>query len=397
MRYVLALAILGACGAPQGSGDRGHHNPCRGGLSTNYNFTENIRKLCVRPEDLNTAAEQYSFIGRYFSAHKAFDQLMGETGPQDIYFDTSDFRAHSAIEYIVEKARGSQIVIINEAHHVPYHRFFTMLLLAKLHESGFTFFGAETLSHSDTVLNNRGYPTLRSGYYTREPQYGNLIRQAIKTGFYVFAYEARGGVDGKLREIEQARNIARVLEVNPKAKILIHCGFGHLIEGKVEGWEKAMAGRVLECTGIDPLTIDQVELSEHSDKKFENPYYRKLNYKYFKVIRNSSVTIPVNFRIGGKSSDIFVYHPRTKLLYNRPDWLFQFYKPKFLVNDIKISFPVIIKAYLAQENDEIAIPIDVIEVEKKADSTALALMPGNWYTIVVENQNKQKQILKLKF
>ena len=55
----------------------------------------------------------------------------------------------------------------------------------------------------------------------------------------------------KRQEIEQALNIKRVIDSRPNEKFLIHCGFDHALEGIHNSWEKAMAGRLTEYTGID--------------------------------------------------------------------------------------------------------------------------------------------------
>ena len=60
-----------------------------------------------------------------------------------------------------------------KAHHVPRDRAFLLTLLRGLYERGFRYFAAETLNPKDTGLQARGYPTLQTGYYTREPVFGD--------------------------------------------------------------------------------------------------------------------------------------------------------------------------------------------------------------------------------
>lgn len=52
----------------------------------------------------------------------------------------------------------------------------------------------------DTLLNERGYPLLSSGYYTQEPQFGNLVREALRIGYELFPYETQVRGDGKERK-----------------------------------------------------------------------------------------------------------------------------------------------------------------------------------------------------
>ena len=123
------------------------------------------------------------------------------------------FRAVDAAEYIINRAENKRIIIINEAHHFPYHRIFMASLLQGLYDKGFRYYVAETLNFSDSSINDRKYPLLISGYYTAEPLFGNLVRNALKIGFKVFAYEARTKETisiPKLREIEHQKYPASI-------------------------------------------------------------------------------------------------------------------------------------------------------------------------------------------
>lgn len=342
------------------------------------------------------AAIAYSNIGEYLKAIESYDQCEEEKGLQSVFYDSTNFDFVPAVDQILKAAKNKQIVIINEAHHVSVHRFFTMTLLEKLSKLGFNYFGAETLGLWDSTLSKTNYPTKTMGFYTAEPQYSNLVREALRTGYKVFAYEPNGISDETSREIGQAKNIKKILDKDPKAKIVIHCGYAHLYKDKIEGWGKAMAGRLIEYTKIDPLTIDQTQLTEHSQPKYENPYYSKLHFKDFIVPVNNGKMVSITFSLDGHLSDMFVYHPRTILKYNRPHWLFSYYKPKFINADINIAFPVLAKAYVSTENENDAVPVDIIEIKSKTDTTALALIPKTSYKIIVENKDKQKQTIEVK-
>ena len=121
-------------------------------------------------------------------------------------------------------------------------------------------------------LSERGYPTRMTGYYTSEPVYGDLVRTAFKLGYRVVPYEWAGEYTPDNRERGQARNLVeRILKDNPKAKILVHAGYDHIDEtGELVG-AKTMAQRLKQMTGIDPLTIDQTEMTEHSAPEYERP------------------------------------------------------------------------------------------------------------------------------
>jgi hypothetical protein len=58
-----------------------------------------------------------------------------------------------------------------------------------LREAGFTHLACETLAE-DRALNERGYPTMTSSYYAKDPLYGDLLRRADALGFTFAMYEA---------------------------------------------------------------------------------------------------------------------------------------------------------------------------------------------------------------
>src|SRR5690606_17878963 len=180
----------------------------------------------------------------------------------------------NAKDYIIEQSKNSQIVIINEAHHIPKHRTFTKSLLKDLYDNGYRYLGLEALF--DSTINERKFPIIESGYYTKEPEFGNLISEALKIGFTLFKYEASEGKNGKEREIEQAQNIQNFIESVPAGKVLIHCGYAHAFENDYPAWGKAMAGRLKENMNIDPLTIDQTMFLERSDEE-NNHLFIQLN------------------------------------------------------------------------------------------------------------------------
>lgn len=331
---------------------------------------------------------EYSFIGEYQKALWAHDQAFSGypklSDEQREYFRS--FEPINALKYIIARADTEKIIMINEAHHQPLHRTFTTALLKGLYEKGYRYLGLEALSYADSSLNERGYPVLASGFYTQEPQFGNMIRKALALGFYIFPYETQVNVNGKEREIQQAKNIKKVIDNYPDGKFLIHCGFDHINESKVPVWEKAMAGRLKEFTGIDPFTINQEILTEHFLKEKENPYFKMVD-----TLKQASIFIKGDSNLfnGQKEDDRYdvrLFHPRTSYINGRPDWLFldedrSIYLPD--KEEITIDYPIIIKAYYDHEPKD-AVPLDVIELASGSDQKAL-ILPGGNYTLSVYN------------
>ena len=297
------------------------------------------------------------------------------------------FNPKNAKEYIIKRSKKEQIIIINEAHHNARHRVFTASLLKELYKNGYRFFGLEALS--DTLINERKFPTLKTGYYVKEPQMANLIREALQIGFTLFEYEAAEGKNDKDREIEEAENIKKIIDENPNSKFLIHCGYDHVIEGmpKVKRWEKAMAGRLKEITNRNPFTIDQVTYSEKSDLKFTNPVIELINNISSVVLIDEKGSL-FNGLSNKEQVDCQIIHPITKYYNNRPDWLsLSKESKKYSISKSKIKeYPVLALAYKENEYEHEGIPVDIVEIKNANQIPNLIVRNGN-YQIIIKDKN----------
>ncbi|QXP60841.1 hypothetical protein [Olleya sp. HaHaR_3_96] len=363
-------------------------------FNTNYKFSSDIENGASLTKDYQQSGTDFALKGDYKNALIHWDLMGGKEknfSQEQIDSIHSKYKIVKASDYIIEKAKDNQIVIINEAHHNSLHRVFTKTLLKDLYHNGYTNLGLETLTNNDSLneaLNNRKYPIEKTGYYSKDPQFGNLIRTALDIGYTIFAYETTGNESGKPREIDQAKNIQKVIESKPNEKFLIHCGYDHVLEGTHSYWEKAMAGRLTEYTGINPLTINQTYYAERSKPEFNRPLYKALN------IEESSVLIdqehnPLRYERGNGWADIAIFHPKTTYIDNRPNWLFNNENKHVSVPlfDIEIDYPIMILAFKKGDDIQTAIPIDIAEVESKTKKSTLALQKGV-HTIVVTNGNQ---------
>lgn len=337
-----------------------------------------------------SGAVNFSFVGDYKNALKGWDKAM----PKKNYIPTASdslllqsANVLNAKEYILKRSKKEKVVIINEAHHNPRHRTFTKSLLEDLYKNGFRYLGLEAIS--DTAINKRNYAIKSSGYYTAEPEFGNLIFEAKKLGFVIFGYEASKATNGKEREIEQAKNIYEFMKLNQDGKYLIHCGFDHVYEGEVRMWEKAMAGRLKEYSGIDPFTIDQVKLSEHSSSSFNHYFLNATKEKEPFVLQTQGGDI-INGQDGTKQTDLIVIHPITSYHYERPNWISYGKKEYWIPEDRlkKYSYPIQILAFRDQEYENEGVPTDIIELSNAVSDKPLYLGNGK-HTIVVRNDSYQ--------
>lgn len=276
----------------------------------------------------------YSYLGETVQALRVHDESSGPEGHQGALAIDSSHEARDAVEVIAKAAERHQLVLLNEAHHMPLHRAFALRLLRPLWERGFRYLAMESLDDEDTELNTRGYPLKKSRGYLQEPVYSELVRSARALGFQIVPYEyipekpCNAVTDPvercqNVREQGQARNIQeRILRQDPRARVFVYAGYGHIREEK--GSVIPMAVYLKELTGLDPLTIDQTTMVEMSEPKYENPFY-------LGAVEQRGITRATVF-VGRDGSywkepvsryavDMFVFHPRTRLEHGRPEWM----------------------------------------------------------------------------
>ncbi len=370
-----------------------------GQVGKDYLFSKEIQKMVDNETNswqFQTYAVLFSKIGNYKASlatqnlylekNKAAMNIPEKPKADSIYFST--FKPENAVDVITKTAERYKVVITNEAHYQPQNRVFTSLLLERLYKQGFRYLCVEDLSRDDTIykskedkeLNNRKYPIKTTGFYMDEPQYGNLVRQALKIGYNLVAYEHYAsdikdpGERMMGREKGQAKNIAQILQKDPNAKILVHCGYGHLNENLKDS-SGLMAAMLKLNFNIDPLTIDQQDLLEENG----DPYYNRTNVKEPSVfVSSKGVFSDLN---KNHKVDMVVFFPRTKYINGRPNWLvYNKTKKYYFVNFEHTNFvyPIMISAYHQGENISVAVPADIIEIEKPDDKIALVLNTGQY-------------------
>lgn len=338
------------------------------------------------------ASSDLSFIGLYKEALAEYDKprknikIISKSDSLDFL---NNYAPIDAKKFIIQKAKENQVIIFNEAHYNPRNRVFITSLLKDLKNAGYNYFAVETFTNDSTFSKGK-HPNLQTGYYTMEPEFGNLVREALNLGFLFFPYEDTTGARGKEREVSEAKNIASLFKKEPNVKVIIYCGFDHIFEDSIPNWGKTMAGRLKEFTGIDPYTVDQVILSEKSAKNIEDPYYKLIHSDSYSIMVDKDGHAFNNHKV-----DALLYSPPSKYIYNRPNWIFENNKmPYFLHSkDIHLSFPILIKAYLTTDDLETSVPIDVIEIKNEADisTTAIALFKKGHFVINLVNKNGEKQ------
>jgi len=338
------------------------------------------------------AATLYSFLGEYYTSC-TYSDIPVSWGVDEL--DLGGLETDDALPYIVEAAKDHQVVIISENHQRPQHRIFASEIITELANQGFEHLGLETFGNYnngiellDSNLSERGYPlnSPMTGTYTMEPQMGNLVRDAIRLNFNLFAYEGGRKVPGKDRDEIQADNIIQYIKQNPNEKIIIYCGWHHAVESDTikRGTAHWMAYYLKEKTGIDPLTIYQDNFTEKYIEN-EHPILEEID------IDKPSVFIDENNQVYRCSDhvDMEIIHPKTTYRNGRPSWLYRndAYKPvKIKIRDFNVDLPAIIAAYPL--NEENSVPIDRIELKHKFNLKVLVLPLGEYRIEIFDGENR---------
>lgn len=306
----------------------------------------------------------------------------------------------NAIDAIVNEANKHRIVIINEAHHVSQHRAFISQLLPRLRDLGFKYYAAEALDEDGQLLKKRGYPNRQTGFYTNDHVFGDVIRKALALGLTPVAYEASNenasNVDPiddiNTREHEQCKNLVdRLFSKDANAKAIIHVGFDHAMEKpKIEGGREIrwLASRLAHATGENPLTIDQTEHSERGLGKESAQWAHAQKEGWLDkpiVLKHEDCTFDVSGHFNGMV-DMQVFHPPTKYVDGRPDWLIHTGRSTFSFPDElrSIAERVLVEAFAEGEGDD-AVPFDRLILEPNQPCPKLLLVPGK-YSIVSQDE-----------
>lgn len=369
---------------------------------------------------LQFVGTQYSFIGRYQKALDSFDVQLGRSSTSSREaIDYTGYESSDAVATVLELANRHQVIMVNEAHHVPLHRAFTIELLEELYRKGFRYFAAETLTIKDEDLHARGYPTLKTGYYLHEPLYADLVRIAMRLGYQIVPYEfekPEGKKIGKpalvddnffetqnAREEGQARNLKeRILDKDPKAKILVHAGYGHIckkpatweVSGK-QGEVRFMAFSFQKLTGIEPLCIDQTIMTERSKPEKDSRDYRAaIEQGLLKdkpvVLRRSDTHD--HYTEAEAGYDLVVFHPRTRYPNGRPTWMSLAGRRKAhaVQGDVHPAggASCLAQAFYANERGPEAVPVDQVEYGADEPLPTLWLPSGKFCIRIIDDSGK---------
>ena len=349
-----------------------------------------------------------TYIGDYNAARRAFS-IAQPVQPDDARSPLdAGYTAQPAAEAILALSKDRKAVFFNEAHSAPITRTLTVELLPKLRAQGYTYFAAETLYAPDAKeLNKRGYPNAKTGFYTNEPLYGEMVRTALKLGFKVVAYDVENAGAGDARERAGADSLySQVFKHDPAARVVVNAGFAHIQKsGKYLGGS-SMAEFFQKISGIEPLCIEQTMMIQHARPDQDHPHY-------LAIAGNAHLKSPTVY-VGADGKpwtlkpgqyDASVVFPPQDSDAGRPDWA--------TLGGERVSYPVaaelcravlpcLIEARYADEGDD-AIPADRVRLAP-SDSTGfservnvvishdatgdLFLRPGRYHLSATDARNR---------
>lgn len=323
------------------------------------------------------ASQQLSMLGREDKAAAIDDEYEPAPCPP---LDPMSSGEEAVLAHIIAAARDHRVVIINESHVVTRHRDFSRKIIAALRPHGYSVLAAETFANlpdyaPDWVdrLVDQTYIDRRLGYYSKEPVFGAMLREAKRLGYRFAAYEQPYDQDYERpkdwriairdRETAQAANLAALVKtLGPKERLIVHVGYAHAREAAVvgeDGWDHAwMAARLKRDHGIDPLTISQTNCRGSAD----------------------SVRLAMPSADQEGWFDMIVDHPIAKFRFGRPKWRLSEGREAVPVpSELQpTDQPLVIEAFVDGEPFD-AVPVDRLWIEPGED-LRLVLEPGR-YTV----------------
>ncbi len=266
-------------------------------------------------------------------------------------------------------SKDEKVIMLNETHWHPKHRILALKLLSTLKKSGFNYLAVEALGQKkDSLLNINKFPIKSTGYYTREPYFALFLREALKLNYKIISYD---NFDTQNREKTQAKNIKAIIDKDSKAKIFVYAGIDHILEKDLK--KKRMAEYFQDLTGINPLTIDQVEIVSNSSN--EITFVKSSLFKNFKKV-NSNV-------------DFFLINnlkPQLKSIYKEEEL------NKFNLNNIKLekykNQELLVSFYFKEEYlryQSRSIPF--LNKIIKSNNVKFHLPSGSYQIVIKDNNN----------
>ena len=288
----------------------------------------------------------------------------------DIAADTVDLSLYTpfpAKEYIVNRAKDEQILLMNESHTRPQSRLMLKEMLEGLYRAGYRCLCLEALGYQ-----KEEYADLKNimdgGFYTKEPCYMEFVRHALTLGYKIYGYETVGDdyKMGNNRDSIMAVHLRDIRAANGNCKMIVWAGHGHVFKS----WDRGLYNYFKNLTGVTPLSVDQTLYTQRPYRQNEKPVYMAFFDKYPRERE------PVVLEgLQGKEADIYVLTPRLRYVRGRADYLLEGGWRK--LKKITVETPSVVKVYYEDEYrkyGEKCTPVDILVAETD--------VPGDYYLAV---------------
>lgn len=309
-----------------------------------------------------------------------------------------------ARKLIYKKSKEVEIVMINEEHHIPFYRQFTEDLLDTLFKNGYYFLAVEGLVDAND-LNSLTY---------KDPSYKLFLEKAKYIGFKLISYDVnldkdwdikKENIDTSIfsglefyykinsfqmnkRDYNQYLNLQDYLsEISPSKKILIYCGYGHLVVNRVGKWWP-LGYYLKRDYGNRLLSIDQVQLNQCQDI-MQNEFINYLKpSKSIILISKNELFIQKEYdpilKQYIKNYDMQILHPDTKSKASKGLKTIVFDNLK---NEYK--YPILILTYQSEDNRLTDIAFDIKEINTIKDSIEISVPHDYKYQLVIKDRNNK--------
>lgn len=324
--------------------------------------------------------------------------------PKPAKFDPIPGQRIDTLDAISAAAHGKRVVILQESHFRQRHRAFAHLLALRLRKEGFTHLGAEAFNNCAKLPQNKSdAPHLQLGFYTADPLFGDLVRNALSAGYSLFCYEqtilqqAPADADWKAgiaaRESAQAGNIKKILDENPNARLFIYAGGSHGLKVPDGVGNEWMGMRLAKLAGIDPLVIEQSVGTPSLSAEHDLPFRRSVEH-----LESGSAAYVVRQPNGEfvtqRGYDISVFHPRVPDVGERGGWMtMNGYRSPVEFQFAPRAERSLIRAHFTKEPHD-AVAVDQILIPA-GNSKATLILPRGEYRITRQFESGYSEALGL--
>ena len=358
-----------------------------------------------------SSAQQLSYIGDIRKA-SVFNNDPLSLNIKKSRLKSIDKKALDAKKFIFKKSNDVDIIMINEAHHIPFHRKFAMDLLDTLYKNGYRYLAVEALANANDI-NSLSY---------KEPFYKAYLEKAKKLGFHLISYDSdfdkkwepeKEGIDTSLfseiesydisndknvkmffnssqnkRDYNQYLNLKKYLDsIDENHKMIIHCGYGHLATKRMGYWYP-LGYYLKKEFGDKLLSIDQV---------FLNDCQNRAQNDLIKLIKPYKSVIPTDKSgmFGLKRFDPltskYIKPFEVEILHQNDK-----FKPKISNTEIDLDFlepyylyPIMVIIYDIYSNPLTDIAFNLKEIKSMSENNRIAIPSNKRYKIVVKDRNNK--------